>query len=916
MANAEVASVAESISFTATGEAQVASVGTSISFSSVGGAEVPSVGIEIASSIPIGEAAVFAIAEELAISIPPGEMETASVALEIAVSFGTEPDVTMETITLDVEIHVVPVENYSPLTGSFSVDEIIPGWRYDRTRVEDSRVNQAQYLTTIGGHTVGLTDGTKQSYWQSGTNGSCKYLRTTYKHEHDYTTWTPVVEPGAYTLFHDKHTLLSDYSYVGRFSTTLEDGLMVKPLRPDTKWDTVEVALYTRDSSFKVFKYWSFNYVEQFTGEIDSGARLDTGTPDAIVVANLATRKKEFMIIDDRVVLNGDYEKSNEFTTSPVITEPPASDAGSLLESLGSSNPIGRSAYLKYFPVDHISIWFDDLSGDLVELTEVEQIAYADPTLACYEVDYDLGIVTTCGYQAPSLVLKADVTDSGTQILVFEDPTLLDQWPNEGVILLDTELIAYTEKTSIGFTSLVRAYSGSIASAHTAGASVVHQRQGASLVGKLYAEYVAVPRVSYEVTTNGQRACNKGKSWLDVKPICNVETTNVLQIYSGDIIVDHITLETDKPLIGGNLFGPLYYGSDVARLTATAYDPNDNPVQDIDVTIAITSGSGSLDGAGSSVTDITNTLGEAYAVYNHPLVQDQLERRVTDVTYVGGDTHMLVDGLVGNELLDDIWLLQVLKHDRVTGAVGAPAVVLEDGLADQPYGVQYLLLDGLFQPADIIHGLVDIEIGGTRYLRAIQWAEHVRSVDDVLQTKVYLQTSVPSTSGETAYVLEANAVQWDSTLLNGTRVIVYEYSTEAEHPLTGLPGAYIPIHPDSIVGNSLVFVGRHLPVPDPVDNSVNLGAYKVIAPGLVSLQATASDEFTNRLIFSNEVRLRLQLPNYLTGVDTSGALPVPVGFKLTTESFNTGGGLGGSNFLTVNPRASLVNQFALRIEVP
>ena len=90
------------------------------------------------------------------------------------------------------------------------------------------------------------------------------------------------------------------------------------------------------------------------------------------------------------------------------------------------------------------------------------------------------------------------------------------------------------------------------------------------------------------------------------------------------------------------------------------------------------------------------------------------------------------------------------------------------------------------------------------------------------------------------------------------------------------------------------------------------GAYVVIAPGETRFNAHGRDPYTGRLITSNDIRLRLQLPNTLTGVDASGALPIPYGWTLVTEEFNIGAGLDGANFITINPAASGINQFSLR----
>jgi hypothetical protein len=78
-----------------------------------------------------------------------------------------------------------------------------------------------------------------------------------------------------------------------------------------------------------------------------------------------------------------------------------------------------------------------------------------------------------------------------------------------------------------------------------------------------------------------------------------------------------------------------------------------------------------------------------------------------------------------------------------------------------------------------------------------------------------------------------------------------------------------------------------------------------MTPSKVSLRAKAVDPYSGELVYSNTIHLVLNLPNYLVGVDRSGALPIPKGFNLITSVENVGNGLGGANFLTINRGNSL-----------
>jgi hypothetical protein len=435
---------------------------------------------------------------------------------------------------------------------------------------------------------------------------------------------------------------------------------------------------------------------------------------------------------------------------------------------------------------------------------------------------------------------------------------------------------------------------------------------GQTPVGSIYVEYTAVPRIDYEVSS-GDRSCNKAP-WIDLRPFSNVKTNGILQIYPGEISLDHILLTTSSPLIGSNLYGPLYYGIDASLLTATAYDARENAVEEIPLTIVIASGEGLLNGIGDSFTEYTNSEGQIYAYYNHPLDQESIENRVVSVTYDGPDTIFTLDREPENVSTDDVWVMQIRKHDKYAGTVGLPLVVTDERVVAEPYGTYQLDLEGVISD-DYLHGVLKIVISSVIYYREITFIDRAFDVNDIPYSRVCLDAALASATGETAYLLEPDAVEWDPTLLNGTRYILYQYSANTVHPISGELGAYTPLKPDSISGKDLRFVGLTLPQPDATDDSVNLGGYVAITPGVTYLHAYGIDPISSRYVESNTIRLKTVLSPTVVGVDYSGASPVPTGIKLPVEEFNISAGLGGANFLTINPITGSINTFVLALEI-
>ena len=125
-------------------------------------------------------------------------------------------------------------------------------------------------------------------------------------------------------------------------------------------------------------------------------------------------------------------------------------------------------------------------------------------------------------------------------------------------------------------------------------------------------------------------------------------------------------------------------------------------------------------------------------------------------------------------------------------------------------------------------------------------------------------------------------------------------------------GAFYPVRPDEVQPTSMTFYNRNLPIPAPFDQESNLGGYVAVIPDMVKFYAYAKDPVSGRIITSNTIRVRLDLPSYLNGVDKSNpALPIPYGFTFITEDFNVGTGIEGANFLSINPKASGVNSYNL-----
>ena len=162
-----------------------------------------------------------------------------------------------------------------------------------------------------------------------------------------------------------------------------------------------------------------------------------------------------------------------------------------------------------------------------------------------------------------------------------------------------------------------------------------------------------------------------------------------------------------------------------------------------------------------------------------------------------------------------------------------------------------------------------------------------------------------------ALLIGRNSELWNAQFLEGINVLLYEWSTDFRHPITNQPGAYAPVQCSSASGTKITFNNKHLPIPEPFNSLSNLGGYIAVTPDIVTLQASCRDPISGRIILSNTLRLRLDLPLYLKGVapgelDQYGnriGIPIPYGFGFQSIEGGdpVGTGIGGANFLTINP---------------
>ncbi len=780
-------------------------------------------------------------------------------ALTNTISLGATDDGSVyQTVSLPLSVDVYETTKQSPVIGELSEVEQT-GFVWDKALLVSADQARTKYNTYTGGLDHSLTKGTLIGDWESGAVEGLEVLSLNRK-------FCPEIEVGSFTVSSGGRTLYSDYSYTAAISPLNDvDGKNTHTLPGDYRLERVYAL--RRDDNLINLVVDEFTLVGEFS---DSYAN-------------------EYMIEDGVITLNGNYVRPH----GTIHTLENLENIKSGTVYLGNGTALPKDFFVTHFPIVPETVRAYVIYSDysIERWSFVDNFDWSVSTDAHLVLNSDLGVVSCGGYKPSDLVLSSELNDSDDELYFYVTKDIAT-YPMRGIVTIGSETIAYTHRAHNRLTGCTRGYLGSTVSSHVVGDKVEYVQRGASIPenGSLYFYFESTVRVDCEVTEHRIRTGE-----VDCRPSKHSSASQIVQISSKLRDLDRLVLETEKPSLGANIYGPVYFGNDTAKCIVTAYDSMDNPVDSLEVVLEILEPiKGLLDGELAESVKLTNSVGKAFYYYNAPVDWSEYAYKFDEVTYSGSSTVFAFDKLPPVVNLDDIYIFQILKHDPSYGSVGTRYKVISINNASTfPGAVSKVELEGV-PGEEYVNGLAYFLSGSS---------VSTRSVVGVSGSNMYL-SEIVDTGVTQVWLLERDALTWDATLLNGVPVILYSWSIAALHPVKGTVGAYLPIVPSSTSSTAITY-SQTFPQPAPEDISSNLGGYLIMTPSKVSLRAKAVDPYSGELVYSNTIHLVLNLPNYLVGVDRSGALPIPKGFNLITSVENVGNGLGGANFLTINRGNSL-----------
>jgi hypothetical protein len=379
------------------------------------------------------------------------------------------------------------------------------------------------------------------------------------------------------------------------------------------------------------------------------------------------------------------------------------------------------------------------------------------------------------------------------------------------------------------------------------------------------AKYDVLLRVEYEEEDTATIIT----AWdSDISPVTQSVNQGFICITHQQLNPTRIVLKTDKEAIAGIeslTYGPVYVGSDTAVLRAEVYAQDGTPLPNIEVSMVLTpSAVGSIGGSTSgSSSSTTDGNGYAYSYYQPPIDAEDMGYYATSISAVQGNDLVLDNPTAGLTVDDDLYLYKVLKDDPLLGAID-----LDSFLPSPP-----------------------------------------RSVTQYSEPEYSIRYNVWRDS----IIQEYNLEEWDSSIPNGRKVVVYNWDGTAINPILGTTGAFIPTRPTSIDsdGGRLTYPAGALLPSDP-DNYLSyppyyqdIGAYWVVTNKYIEVQASCYSPYYNRIIYSNTIRMKVMLPRYLLGEHVLNQVyTMPFGWKLYESATNNyAAGLDGATFITINPHS-------------
>ena len=789
-----------------------------------------------------------------------------------------------EVINIGVTNQVTVNKLSYPLTGTY---KNVSGWKWNKTKPQDFEDIKKRIEHKLGGHSYNLEEGSIQSDWfgsvLSGIElNQIKSLQEKTKRK----IWRPEYNPGVYSIYNFEKRLYSNSStceILDAEDYNVDTEIYSYEIKNKCLSPTISICLYMRDSNFTNIPAFKYVYDPSYTSEYSYSL-----TEDEVVRFN---KLKEIKVGSEEV-----------FSVEELQCK---------YEHLGLGNINRGISYTQYYPITDVGL--KTIKNEIIyDWTEVANFEDSSEEDRHYIVDKETGKILF-NNRAPKLYSVKE--DLGYKIECNEP---IENVPERGTLKIAGNEIKYFSKSKFCF------YLDEARLASAAQGDILEEIPGGKRLENLeqiYIKYTAKPRIDYECITNKTFYTD-----LNIKPYTKVDSNGLIEINPQEKHVASLLLESDKTLIGRNLYGPLFLQGDMSILTATALNNNNKAVSEVDVTFYGEEGSFEGDvNARVGIEKVTNKSGEAKTAYFYPYSNHALSG-YSNAHIEGNDSYLEFNNLGVGSSVNDIAIFQVYKTDPFKGSLGRK-INVKSSQRLNPFGSEFLI--ELEQPIgdDYIEYerfQLDRKSDIDRYLKrdleicdGLEWNTGmcivkfmytnytigpIRIEKILNQNKLIIATSkrgqensMSNLAIESITLYKRAELDWSG--LGETNSLTDNEKLDRSllkilYKVDESTGLYKKVIPDRIVGNRLYFDGIHLPENSMQDRNNLIAMYKVMGPKDVKLHARCVDPATGYEIRSNEIKIKVDFPNYLKSEN---------GFRFKTEDSEASGGFGGANFIAINP---------------
>lgn len=761
-----------------------------------------------------------------------------------------------EEIEINLEAIINTEENFYPLTGEYAGTQ---GWVWNKTLPQNFDSRYGRIENSVGGYEYNLEEGSIEKDWQGAVLAGMRLKEIKIKLEGaSRESWVPEIEKGSYSILNFENSLLSK----SQICKVLKSNEIT--LEEETLENSVKVTLFKRDNLYNNLPF--FKYVNTSLGLEDLSFSVDE---NLVSVNQLKT------------IFIGS-ERTDKYSVECHY------------ENKGFGNEGREIVYSTYFPITDVKVITIDSEEVIKEWTKVDSFKNKSSTFKVFKVDEESGkIIFPKKITEKSFYLKEDL---GKELVFFEP---LEEIKEEGKLKLGATEYSYRSKSKYKVTLSETERVASLEE----GVAFQAVQEGAHLnESTVYISYLAVPRVDYEVQENSFT------NNINLKPYSTINSNGILQLSVDEKNIKKIILSSDKPKILGNIFGEVFIGTDSSRLTAEVINGNGRAVEEIPVEFYVSEGRFG-NGAKKSI-DSTNLEGKSFAFYAHDYEEESVGL-IVNPRQINSESYFEIDNLSPGLTAEDIVLFQVLKTDPVKGSLGYKVDIRSFELNDKSIKVtivdDYILnseeYKSMYEPNYTIGNVVNESLPLSikyNYGLAILYFDNGRvsartTIKNIEENTIQLDTG--NLSGEYYLYGEPSAIrifkrgELEFSLEEAVATnksfdrLIYSYDFDEE--------IYRKLKPTHIEGNR-IYYDKVLPSGSRDENNI-LAGYKIFYPKLVDVYAEAINPATGQRLRSNLIKLKVSLPSYLSSSN---------GFKFLENNDEEGSGLGGTNFLSINPEVN------------